>query len=157
MLFEFEMMSKFMFFSSTKINSTATMIEFFRNFFTNFLITKFIQFAETWCNVIYRVAFFYMSIISNHQIEMRFFLTHREIDVNCLSTFKFAFLIAYNFKLLAKIKNSTKKSEYCWVLIFFLSIVKFKHMSYSLFEFFIRHCRYWLKQNFYFLFLSFFY
>ena len=53
--------------------------------------------------------FFYMSIISNYHIKMRFFLTCRKIHVNCLSTFNIVFIDVYNFKLLAKIKNSTKK------------------------------------------------
>ena len=77
----------------------------------------------------------YMSIISNYQIKVQFSLAYREANVNCLSIFKFSFFVVYSFKLLTKITSSTKKSEYCYVLIFFLSIVKSKHMSYNIFEF----------------------
>ena len=37
----------YMFFSSTKIDSTTTMTEFVPNSFIDFLITKFVRFAET--------------------------------------------------------------------------------------------------------------
>ena len=55
--------------------------------------------------------FFYMSIISNYQVRIRFFFTYKKIDVNCLSTFKFAFLVVHIFKLLTKVRNSTKKAN----------------------------------------------
>ena len=64
---------------------------------------------------------------------MRFSVTCRKIDVNYLSIFKFAFLDAYNFKLLAKVKNSTEKTNVAAFL--FLSIAKSKHMSYNIFAF----------------------
>ena len=79
--------------------------------------------------------FLFMSTISNYQIEMQFSLTFRKIDVDYLSIFKLVFFVVYNFKLLTKIRKSTKKSEYDCVLTFSPSIVKLKHVSYTIFKF----------------------
>ena len=46
---------------------------------------------------------------SINQIKMRFSLIYKKTNVDCLSTLKFVFFVVYNFKLLTKIQNSTKK------------------------------------------------
>ena len=120
-----------MFFPLIKVNSIATIIKFCSKFFNKFLDHDISSICRNMTQHHLSNWFFLMSIISNYQIKMLFFLTYKKIDVNCLSILKFVFFVMYNFKLLTKVKNSTK---YCYALIFFFSIAKLKHISYNNFK-----------------------